>query len=614
MKFVSTHLTRHHILHAPHRWFLAFLLSPLHLAETHYQNKYHLNFRHAKKLFIFDLLLLLSTVVIAVAGLWWYRYDPTVLDLVHIEVSPSKDKIASGETVNYTFRYINQSDAALESARLSIQLPPGFIIQTATPAELFDSQNNSFQLPPLPSGGHGEVQLEGIFYDVPDVQNEITVRLSYRQLNREEHEIKVRRGLTTLRGSILSTTLNTSSAILGQGSTRLEIKLKNNGAYPVETIRLPLLQTDRLSLSGISVDKGAVDGSVWQVPTLASNEEAILVTTLNSRLPTEQNRAEISFTPSLLVRGREFPQVPAKQILTVVHPRSTVTGSWADQEAVAKPGSTKTFITTITNTGDVALSSLTVSLPLPGAIVDITSFANRNPGRLQNSVFTVQKNVAANLNELQPGQSTTLSFVVPIRTQPDGSDIKLTLTPEMTAEIPSVPDATYRHQGTGNTLAIGTTLTIHTESRYYTNEGDQLGRGPLPPQIGKETKYWLFLRLNNSSSAVRDILMTAQLAEGVVWTGRTSVSHGQDIVFDPTNKTLRWSLQTLAAKGIVGIYAEVSITPTNNQRGQIINLLQNIRFTAHDMFIDSSLEALGKNIDTGLPYDALGQSRGVRVE
>ncbi len=614
MKFVSTHLTRHHILHAPHRWFLAFVISPIHFAEIHYQNKYHLNFRHAKKLFVFDLLLLASVAVIGTASLWWSLYDPTVLNLVHLEVTPSKEKIQSGESVAYTFHYHNQSDATLESAHLSIFLPAGFLIEKTDPTESFDPLHNSFTLPTLPSGGNGQVTLTGVFYDTPGADNEITARLSYRQLDREEQEIKVHRAITTLRGSVLETSINTATTVVSKGSTRLEITLQNNGEYPLSQITVPLTQAPGITLTNSTSEVGTITNSTWQIESLAAQGSATLVSTLSTNLPTNQTTAEITFSPTIFLNNREFPQVRVSQNLRLVHPQIVINGTWTDSANTGSPGQNKTVRFDITNTGDVTVSNLIFSLPLPSAIVYTNAFVEKNAGRFSAGVFTVQKNIAANLNDLLPGQTTSLSFIVPIRSNPDGTDVRLTLTPEIKAEVSGVPGNLFVATGSAPTLNIGTALSISSEARYFTNEGDQLGRGPLPPQVGKETKYWVLVRLTNGSSNIRDLALSAQLGDVVKWTGRTSVSHGSDIILNEANNTISWKLSSLPARTTVGIHAEVALTPTAANQDQILTLLKNIQFTAHDTYIDSPLQIRSPDLDTSLKGDLIGQSRGVRVE
>ena len=86
MLFVTQHLTRHHFFHAPHKWFLALLISPIHFAEIHYKKKYHLNFKHAKKLFAFDMILLSSIIVLIIATSFWFFYNPNIVDQINLSI------------------------------------------------------------------------------------------------------------------------------------------------------------------------------------------------------------------------------------------------------------------------------------------------------------------------------------------------------------------------------------------------------------------------------------------------------------------------------------------------------------------------------------------------
>ena len=49
-------------------------------------------------------------------------------------------------------------------------------------------------------------------------------------------------------------------------------------------------------------------------------------------------------------------------------------------------------------------------------------------------------------------------------------------------------------------LPVATEVAMQNSIRYYTEEGDQLGRGPLPPQVGETTKYWVFVQITNTTN------------------------------------------------------------------------------------------------------------------
>jgi len=94
---------------------------------------------------------------------------------------------------------------------------------------------------------------------------------------------------------------------------------------------------------------------------------------------------------------------------------------------------------------------------------------------------------------------------------------------------------------------ISTFLKIHAESRYYTEEGDQLGRGPLPPKVGQTTKYWINFFLTASPNAVKDAVIKAHLPAGVIWTGKTNVVEGEPLKFDPLSRTVTWKNNSVEA-------------------------------------------------------------------
>ena len=105
MKYVTEHLTKHHLIHAPHKWFLAFLCSPIHWLEIYYKKRYHLNFTHARKLFLFDMMLLSLIVVLIGSTIIWFNYDPTIDELVYVSIKPSQDKMISGDYVSFEINY-----------------------------------------------------------------------------------------------------------------------------------------------------------------------------------------------------------------------------------------------------------------------------------------------------------------------------------------------------------------------------------------------------------------------------------------------------------------------------------------------------------------------------
>jgi len=164
------------------------------------------------------------------------------------------------------------------------------------------------------------------------------------------------------------------------------------------------------------------------------------------------------------------------------------------------------------------------------------------------------------------------------------------------------------------TLPITSPVVISALGRYSTVLGDQIGRGPLPPVVGEETKYWVFLNVRGTTNELKDVEITATLPNYARGGEKQTVSIGNKVQF--TNNQARWTIDKLSptfAPGskIVGIAFEVAITPEDHHAGEIITILDNITFTAKDSLTGAIIKGYGARITTSLPDDdmASGLSR-----
>ncbi|MBU0660619.1 hypothetical protein KKG22_00385 [Patescibacteria group bacterium] len=609
MKFVQKHFTRHHLFHKPHAWFLALLISPIHAAEMHYKKRYHLSFRHAKKLFVFDMILLLSTGIIAALTLFWLLYNPTVTDLVSMTLEPSQDRIRSGDHVTYTISYHNQNDITLNDPILYVELPQGFILDTPV-ADNFIEEQRAFDLDDLPPQTQRTVSFTGYFFDQPDTDIDIFLKLSYIQEGKKRREMKTHRTINILRESTLVTTLHTSSdTLLGFGTTPLEIQLFNDGTIPLEGITLPL-QTNSNQYSIQPTDTTLNDGHVF-IDSLAPNTSTTISSLLHTNLPHGINTFNLSLTPTVTVNEQAIAQEPGVYAFTVIHPEIYPTFTW-EKNAIA-PNTETNLTISLQNTGDVALSNIVINIPLPTDKVALTTFRTKNTALVSNNTAILSGKTHAGLVTLAPGEQRDIVLTVPINYAPAGIQPTLVLNPTMSAQTTG-QSSTYNLTTETEPLQIGTQVITHGILRYYTAEGDQLGRGPLPPRVGEETKYWATFEFQNTSNAIGDLVFKATLPPYVTWTGRTSVSHGNDLVYHAATRQITWTHTRLEARSTAGIYMELGLTPTAAQQATSPIIIQNISLQAKDLLLGETLTRSMPALNITLPQDKKGQYKGVTVE
>ena len=619
MKFVEKHLNKEHFFHKPHKWFIAFLSSPLHAAEMHYKNKYHLNFGHAKKLFFFDMTLLLSVILLILSSIFWFTYDPTVTSLVRLELSQSTERVGSGGEVFYDIDYANNSDVALQSPIVTIELPEGFIIDEEYTSENFSKETNSFiNIPDLAPGASGQVRIAGWLFQTPDTEESITATISYTQSangrstsGREER--KFTRVHSYTRGSVLTIDINTEDRIISGGTSPATITLKNTGVRAITDITLPLETPDGWKLINTKQEIGNIEGTEWVIEKLEAEEEAVIEGDLIQSNSTVSPSNNISFTPIVDVNRVSIPQSTNVQEVTIVQPRVSVRSEFKTTEALS-PGESAELIITVQNNGDVSIVNPTVSIPIESRIISIASLQQKNAGTLRNNLFTISSVHNQALRLLRPGDIVSITVSLPTRTYiSSGQDLLLSGKGILNGAVEGVSGQPFSAESESVRIPVGTSISVISEGRYYTNGGDQLGRGPLPPTVGKETKYWAILEIRNTTSRIRNLRLSAKLPQGVTWTGRTSVSQGHPVSYNDDTRTVSWQLLELLPNNSVGINAELSITPDTLDVGKILPLLTNIAVSADDTYIEKSVSGFGRNLDTSIPDDPIGSAKPVQV-
>lgn len=607
MKFVSEHLTTEHMKQAPHRWFAALVLSPIHAAELHYKRQYHITYIHAKKLFFFDLLLILGMGMLLAFTVFWFTFDPTVTQNIFLTIAPdvhdqnnTDKRIRSGEHVSYTITYQNNSDITITDVSLRLQLPEGFIIEQGTRVT---------PLPDLAPGEGGELELTGFFFEDHEESYHITARLSYSQENKSFTEERISTIIQTLRGSILVPELTVPESILTQGTVPLSLTLTNNNHHLIEDIKVPL-PAGSFSLSNTDVSTGEIENNEWILTNLAPGAQETLTAQLNTNITTEENSILFTITPLLLANGREVRQQPAQHTFTILRPSANLTTNWKDTEPMS-PGGAKTLVVSIQNNGTVQLTN-------PKVLFDIPDTVNPTGLTLANSNATIEQNtfLLPVAESLAPGENVNVEISIPTKAWITGEvDQTLRLSPRVQASIAQLALGSYQTpEQTTAAVAIGTNAFLSATIRYYTDEGDQLGRGPLPPRVGEETKYWAFISLQNTSSRLINLSFKADLTPNAIWTGRSSVSHGSGLFYNRANNQVTWNLNRLDAYDTLGLFMELGFVPTEAQRGTTPALLDNIVIQAEDGYTNLPITRTFGAVDISLSEDSIGKNKGVIVQ
>ena len=154
------------------------------------------------------------------------------------------------------------------------------------------------------------------------------------------------------------------------------------------------------------------------------------------------------------------------------------------------------------------------------------------------------------------------------------------------------------------------TFPLSASARYYSSTGDQLGVGPLPPQVGQQTTYWIAFTLGPTDGRLSAFDLHATLPTGVKATGKYAAPTAAS--FTTKDNTIEWRAPELSAIGAPGItFAfEVGFTPSKTQVGSVAPLLS--KATAQASTDDGrTLSATSTAVTTDLIDDAKASGKGV---
>ncbi len=143
---------------------------------------------------------------------------------------------------------------------------------------------------------------------------------------------------------------------------------------------------------------------------------------------------------------------------------------------------------------------------------------------------------------------------------------------------------------------IKANLIFNNQLIYYTKEGEQLGIGPWPPQVDNKTSVRVIWQITSTPRALKNIKISAQLPENIIYTNKIAVNKGKALNFDNKTRLITWRLDELKLNEQATASFEIEFTPTPKQVDQKIKLLENTFVTGWDSLLNEQTTTYSNNI------------------
>lgn len=582
-------------------------------------------------------LLLGAGIVIAAAayaGFLLFNPDQTPVNQEEAElIIEVPDKILSGDEIELVVVARNHSRVDWNKAEVTARFPDGWVFAQSDPTAE-NSFNNAWNLGSIDAGSSKTVRLTGQLLGEINATKSLEATLIYTPGNFQSEFKEVVTKDLMITDSILSIQVEGPTKVVNDQETTATVSIENRSKAALEQVSVRVEFPKNIQLN--STDPIFTDEeqpNEWSFDRLEPNQKETFllhVTMMGNEGDRMTMKGQVGLNDE---SGRFKIQQEASLVTEVISPELEVelelNGSVEDQ--LVKIGDTLQYRIRVQNASELVYNDVRLSLNLDALtsdgsvrLLDWDRVVGISSKQIDGSLVTWSSEDVGKLKQLDPEDEVEVSFSVPlVSALPESAKSASRLRIEGTAKISSFETEEFEEvdvsiESKTVTAKLASTFNVLPEARYFTEEFDQLGEGPLPPKAGETTTYAVFFSLSNTLNELSDVVVSATLPSTTVFKGETEVDDGE-LSFDEKNHTLTWRVSELAAhtgtaNPTVSASFLVSVTPSNDDVDKPMTLVSKVVAAGRDSFTDQKLTDDGGSIDTELENDVGAAGNGRVVE
>lgn len=478
--------------------------------------------------------LLTASIYLQFAGPFSFSKTSFLFSLV-------SERIVSGDISTLSLLIRNTSGERIDNPVLIFSLPEHFT--------LLDSSLNTpikdriSLLEPLNKKEVRTVTIKGIAVGEPHEKQNISVMLQGKTLKDDFFQSDIQTLSYSISNSALDIIDETPKNLVAGSPFNAVVRVVNNASIPIENIRVLFTIPN-----GITLNFQKPDSKDFIIPKLDAHEEY--------RIPIHENIAtdahkDISVDTTLmqLYEGSSVMQRKVSRSLPYTQPALHINLELTPSGVSLKPGVPTRFSLHWKNESNYSISDVQLGVQTRGFGISDTSLSSDTALHKKQSGLLWTKNQIGELRMMKPGTSGSIIFSV----TPSRDHVIRGL--ESNAPLDGVLHSygVYVAEGTpyeisGNQLEepIDTVVSLRASLRYFTPEGDQIGRGPWPPKAGKTTICYLFIDTSSSIHAIENARFSAHHSTEVSISTNVPVQYGE-YTYDHAHANAVWNIGTMPA-------------------------------------------------------------------
>lgn len=535
--------------------------------HSRYQAKYRGRYRHAKKLFVLDIVLITCAIALAALAVVFGTAPAISPERVRVSFDTHGHLMRSGDRVTFTVRYENKERDAVGPVTIGTAFPPGFDIIDAPPG--WHLSTKSIELGTLEPGARGELAFTGrLIVPVGSVQR-------FYATTRIGAEVRTTALSVKIKKSVIGATVTGPPRIIDAELATATINIKNMGTDELREVVVTVAAPPGAVVASSTPELIA---NAWTARALAPGVSAEFTLALLTK-DAREGDVQIGFNVALRDHGALVRQGIA--ILTVKHVKTGLSVEANLDDALLRfDGKDRKFSITVTNRGSKSLRDAVLFLDLPSA---------------KESEWT--------LGTLAPGGSATVATTIKLTEPVAADEPPFALTPVVSVEAGLDGESDrVRAVRPQKPLPIASDFRVNITPIYFTTTGEQLGRGPLPPSVGRATTFWIAVEFTHRGNEIKNLEFRGWIPLNVRWTDRhaTTLPVGSSVIYDRETRRVIIKAPTLPVEGKWTTTFAVDIVPTRADIGKAPWLFLPETVSAHETGVNVPLDiSLGTAVTTG---------------
>lgn len=492
------------------------------------------------------------------------------------------EKTASGEVVVIELTYENTDTVAFRTGKIEVVYPDGFVFQSADPAATTGQQ--IWTIDGLESGRGGKIYITGQLVGEVGSEKTFTSFLTYRPENLNYDFQETTQDKMNISSSTISVDLDSPQTARTGETIELKAHFTNASKSPLTDIKIFFTPPADFSLTSTEPEAEAATDLSWKFDELQPGETQTI--TLKGVVQGESGQQQaFTWTAGFVeIDGRFNAQIEKQALLLLVNP--SVALEIIAPQSVA-PGEELEYTVSVENTSDVNIEQVKIRLLLEGEF------------------FEEEQLDLPVIESLGAHESTTLSASTTIKSEAKARNLDLSAVASVRSVSIDGQQTTVSATATATTTVEGS-LSFSAQARYFDDDLQKVGNGPVPPEVGSQTTYEIWWDVSSGPSDIKQLTVAVTLPDDV-----TFESGDSDISYEEKTRTVSYSTSVLKAGATQHLEFFVSITPTPDDFNTLMVLAEAGAAQAIDTSSDEALSSEVERLTTNLDGDPAAEGKGV---